>query len=166
MACPAIDARIVVPMASDAIRHVRELERRCDLAHRLNFTVTFLAGDVFHNVRLMIEIDKVREHIYLCPPNRHLLLPCFADLLNLRSRRRNKLMASDAGLHRRNHRSFSSARTAVAILAAHLIVPCMNLMAECDRLTRFQFLLPAAGRDDDDKYNRKEKKYSKRKFYR
>ncbi len=164
MACPAIDARVVVPVASDTIRHVCKFERRYDFAHRLNFTMAFLAGDVFHDVRLMIEIDEVREHIHLCPPNRHLLIPCLADLLNLGFRRSNKLMTSHAGLHRRNHRSFSSACTAVAILAAHLIVPRVNLMAERDRLTRLQFLLPAAGCDDEHESNRKEIKYSKRKF--
>jgi hypothetical protein len=60
MACVAIDARIIIPVASDAIRHIREFEGRCNFAHRLNFTVTFLTRDVFHDVRLMIEIDKVR----------------------------------------------------------------------------------------------------------
>ena len=145
MACPAIDARIIIPVASDAIRHIRELERRCDFAHRLNFAVAFLAGDVLPNMRLMIEIDEVWKDIYLCPPNRHLLIPGFADLLNLGFRGSNKLVASDAGLHRRNHGSFSPACTAVAVLAVHLIVPCVNLMAERDRLTRLQFLLPAAG---------------------
>ena len=99
MACVAIDARIIVPVASDAIRHIREFERRCNFAHGLNFTVTFLTWDVFHDMRLMIEIDKVRQHVYLCPPNRHLLIPCFSYLLNLGLCRRNKLMAADAGLH-------------------------------------------------------------------
>jgi hypothetical protein len=99
MACVAIDARIIVPMASDAIRHVRKFERRRDFTHRLNFTVTFLTWDVFHDMRLMIEIDKVRQHVYFCPPNRHLLIPCFSYLLNLRFRGRDKLMASDACLH-------------------------------------------------------------------
>ncbi len=164
MACPAIDARIIIPVAADAIRHIRELERRCDFAHRLNFAVAFLAGDVFHNMWLMIEIDEVRKHIYLCPPNRHLLIPGFADLLNLGFRRSDKLMASDAGLHRRYHRSFSSACTAVAVLTTHLIVPRVNLMAERDRLTRLQFLLPAAGCGNEHESHRKEKKYSKRKF--
>jgi len=70
MACVAIDARIVILVASNAIRHVRQLERRCDFAHRLNFAVTFLAGDIFHDVRLMIEINKVRKDIHFCPPNR------------------------------------------------------------------------------------------------
>ncbi len=137
MACVAIDARVVISVASDTIRHISELERRCDFAHRLNFAVAFLAGNVLHDVRLMIEIDKVRQHIYLCPPDRHLLIPGLADLLNLGLRRRNKLMASDAGLHRWNHCSFSSASSAVAVLTAHLIVPCMNLVAESDRLAGF-----------------------------
>jgi hypothetical protein len=37
-------------------------------------------------------------------------------------------------------------------------------MAKCDRLAWFESLLPAAGRDDGDKSNRKGKKHSKKKF--
>ena len=156
----AIDAGIIVPMASDAIRHIREFERRCNFAHGLNFTVTFLAGNVFHDVRLVIEIDKVRQHVYFCPPDRRLLVPRFADLLNLRPRRSDELMTTHACLNRGNHRGFASARPAVTILAAHLIIPSMDLVAEGDRLAGLQFFLAAAGHSNDEHYDRKKEQYS------
>jgi len=160
MARPAVDARIVIPVASDAIRHVRKLERRRNFAHRLNLTMTFLAGDIFHDVGLMIEIDEVRQHVHLCPFDRHLVSPRFADFLNFRSRRGNKLVTSHASLHRRDHGRFTSSRPAVTVLAVHLIIPRVDLMTESDRLTGLQFFFPASRRRDDQQRSRKEKKYS------
>ena len=115
MARPAIDACIVVFMASDAIGHVCQFERRDNFAHCLNFAVTFLARDIFQNMGLVIEIDKIRKHVHFRPPNRLFFIPCFADFLNLGFRRRNKLVASDTSLHGWNHRGFSTARPAVAV---------------------------------------------------
>jgi len=160
MARPAIDTRIVVFVASDTIRHVSKFEGRCDLAHRLDFAVTFLTGDVLHDMGLMIEIDEVRKHVYFCPPDRRLLVPRFADLLNLRPRRRDELMTSHACLNRGNHRGFASARPAVTILAVHLIIPRVDLMTEGDRLAGLQFFLAAAGHSNDEHYDRKKEQYS------
>ena len=140
MAGPAIDTRVVVPMATDAVRHIGEFERRHDLAHRLHFAVTLLARDVLSNVGLMIEIDEIGKNVDLRPSNRLFLVPRFADFLDFRTRRRDKLMTPDARLHRWNHRGFPASSAAMTILTVHLVLPGMNLMTERDRLPRFQFV--------------------------
>jgi hypothetical protein len=147
MARPAINARLIFPMTVHTVRHICQLERRRRLAHRLNFAVTFLTWDIFDDVRLMIEINKVWHNIYFRPSNWLFLIPRRPYFLHFRLRRRDKLMAAHAGLDRWDHRRFSPPRTAVAILAAHLILSGMNLMAEGNRLTRFELLLLAAARD-------------------
>jgi len=157
MACPAVDARAVLAMASDTIRHVGELERRNDFAHRLNLAMASLTRNILHDMRLMVEVDKIREDVHPRPPDRLFFIPCFADLLDFGLRCRNKLVATHAGLHRGNHRSLPSACAAVAILTAHLVVAGVNLMAESDRLTRLEFRLFAAGKDDKDNRSGKNK---------
>jgi hypothetical protein len=153
MARPAINARLIFPMTINAKRHIGQLERRRYFAHRLNFPVAFLTWDILDDVRLMVEINKVRHNIYFCPSNGLFLIPRCPYFLHFRLRRRNKLMASHAGLYRWDHRRFSPPRSAVAILAAHLVLSGMNLMAERNWLTRFELLLLAATRDHKNRHN-------------
>jgi hypothetical protein len=123
-------------MTSNTIRHIRQLEWRRYLTHRLKFAVTFLAWNILQNVGLMIEIDEIRENIDFRPSDGLFLIPRFADFLHFGPSRGNELVATDAGLDRRNHRRSSSPRPAVAILAAHLILARMDFVTECDRLAR------------------------------
>lgn len=146
MTSPAIDARIVVFVATDAVRHISELERRCDFAHRLNLAMTLLAWDIFQDVGLMVEIDEIGEHIHLCPPNGLFFIPRFSDFLDFGARGCNKLMTADACLHRRNHSGFSSSRSAMTILTAHLVLSGMYFMTERDRLAGLLLTLLTTGK--------------------
>ena len=118
--------------------------------HCLDLAVAFLTRNISYDVRLMIEIDKIGQHIHFCPSNGQLLIPCFANLQHFRFRRRNKFMATDAGLHRRDHRRLSPARPAVTVLATHLELTGMDFMAEGDWLTRLQFLFLATVECDNE----------------
>jgi len=160
MACPAIDARIILPVASHAIRHVGKFERRSNFAHRLNLAMAPLAWNVFHDVRLMVEIDKIRKDVHPCPPNRLFFIPCLADLLNFWFRCCDKLMASHAGLHGGNHRGLPAARATVAILAVHLVIAGVYFVAERDRLAGLERPFLTAGNDHKEK-----RRGSKNKLY-
>ncbi len=147
MARPAINARLIFPMTVNAIRHICQLERRYHFAHRLNFAVTFLTWNILNDVWLMIEINKVWHNIYFRPSNGNFLIPRRPYFLHLGLCCSNKLMASYASLYRRDHCRFSPPRSAVAILAAHLVLSGMNFMTEGNRLTRFELLLLTSARE-------------------
>ena len=136
-------------MTLHAVRHICKFERRSDFAHRLDLAVAFLTWNVLQNMRLVIEIDKIGKDVHFRPANRLLFIPRFADLLDLRLRRGDQLMTSDASLHRWDHRSFSPTRPAVTVLAAHLILAGVDLMAEGYRLARLQFMLLASDRSEE-----------------
>ena len=147
MARPAIYTRVVIPMTSDAVRHICQRKRGSYFAHRLYFPVTLLAWNVFHDMRLMVKINEIWKDIYLGPSNRLFFIPCLAYFLYFGFGSGHELMTTDARLHRGDHRRPPSSGTAVAILTAHLVLPRMDLVAECDRLTRLQFLFSAPGTD-------------------
>ena len=167
MARIAINTRLVPAMAVDAEGHVVQGYVRFYFRHRSDIPVALFAVDPLGNMRSMIEIHKVGDPIDLHPADRLLRLPRFADLDDLRLRCRHELMASHAGLHRRDVGIRSASCTAVTILAVDLVGPGMDRVAEGDRLARACLLARTAAEkhQSSQKQGTKSISYSDRRIH-
>ena len=116
--------------------HVVDFPGRSYLWHGGNIPVTLLTLNAFCNVRVVIEIDKVRNMIDPRPTNRFLRFPCLSYFDNFRLRRCNELMATHACLNGRDVGVWTTPNSAVTILAVHLVVTRMSCMTEGDWLAR------------------------------
>jgi hypothetical protein len=105
------------------------------LGHRLNVAVALFTGEPPGNVRIMIEVDEVGEVVDPEPGDRFLFLECAAEPYDLGLVGSDEFVASHAEALGRNSRRCRAAHTAMAILTGDLVLPGVNLVAECDRLT-------------------------------
>lgn len=145
MACIAIDARFIFPMAIHTERHVVQSNKGFHFCHRRNVAMAFCTIYPLCNVRGVVEKNKIGNTIDLHPSDWLAGFPCLPDLDHLRSCCGHELVTSHARLDRGNIRVDSPARSAVTILAVDLIRSCMDGVTERDRLAGTCLLPLTAG---------------------
>lgn len=99
-----------------------------------------LTIDSLGDMRVVIEVDKIRDAVHFHPWNRLLAFPGLPHFDNFRFRCCDELMTTHARLHRRNVRMRSTSHPAMAVLTRDLKLARMRCMAECNRLTRARLL--------------------------
>jgi hypothetical protein len=135
MACePTVELRLSLSMAIDAETHFK--------IHRdqaIEFLYVSMALDTIHltaNMRLVIEFDMIRNIKDSNPGYRCLRVEVPPLLHDLRVLRNNRAVAEKALLDGRNPGILRSVHKGVAESTTDLLDPCMNPMAEIDRLLR------------------------------
>ncbi|MGB2867749.1 MAG: hypothetical protein WBD36_04815 [Bacteroidota bacterium] len=139
MARITIYAGAILPVAIHTPCHIIDLQGRSHLGHRSDVPVTFLALNTFGNVRIVVEIDKVRKVIDFRPSNRLMRFPRLSYFYNFGLCRCNEFVAAHACLDRWDIGVWTPPNTAMTILAVDFVIAGMADMAECDRLARTGF---------------------------
>src|SRR5467141_2173246 len=134
----AVAGHVVLDVTADAPSHAQRRYLR-DLRHALDLAVarhTRSRAERF-DVPHMGEAHEPGERVHADPLGRFPLTPRVADLLDLGLMRRrgsaDQLMASDAGLQRRDARLARNRRRVVAVHAGDLILAGMDVVTEEDR---------------------------------
>ena len=124
-------------MAIDAPGHPHRRDTGNSM-HRLDRTVTFLAGEARLYVSLVCEVYEVGDVVHLDPGYRLTILPESGQLQNLRALAyaRHRLVTSHALANTRHTGNGRLVRIDVAMLTRNLIVRCMHHVAEFDWLDR------------------------------
>ena len=135
MACePAVELRLSLPVAIDAETHFK--------IHRdqtIEFLNVSMALDTIHlasNMQLVIEFNMIRNIKDSNPKYRCLRVEVPPLLYNLGMLRNNRPVAEKALLDERNPGILRSVHKGVAESTTDFLDPCMNPMAEIDRLLR------------------------------
>jgi len=135
MTCePTVELRLSLPMAIDTETHFK--------IHRdqaIEFLYVTMALDTIHitaNMRLVIEFDMIRNIKDSNPGYRCLRVEVPPLLYDLGVLRNNRAMAEKALLDGRNTGILRSVHKGVAESTTDFLDPCMNPMAEIDRLLR------------------------------
>src|SRR5579863_1016639 len=122
-------------VAVDAKTHVDFMHRHHAI-HRFDRTMTFLAGDARPDMRLVHELDEVRQRIDAVPANFEWRLmfirPRLRDRLN--PAQQAVAMASDAARNRRDAGGSRASGVLVAVLAGNLVNARVDAVTEGDRL--------------------------------
>lgn len=128
-----VNACLPLPVASQALAH-GEILNLSYLDHAFHGPMAGLARDLGPNMRPMLKINKVGKSGYLLPRDAFFLIPVLLELLHFGLIRARDLVAPHASLERRDACDGGPPRIDVAILTCDPVIPCMNFMAECDRL--------------------------------
>jgi hypothetical protein len=132
----AILAGSVRVVAIDAPRHAVQMRRRPQLFFRSDIAVARFTLNSLTHVRIVVEVDEIRNNIHPHPSDRLPPLPYLPQFNYLGTRCGHQLMAPHTGFHRRYSGDGAGSHSAVAILAINIVIGDMNLVAEVDRLTR------------------------------
>jgi hypothetical protein len=133
MADDTVDTDVPLAVAQDTIVHIKS-SNLFYLIHGLNRTVAGLTCVSGANVRPVLEKNEVRHRSHLGPLNRLLSVPVAFQLLHFWLGCCRDFVATHATLDGGNAGYGSSASIDMAVLARYLVIACMDLMAEGNRL--------------------------------
>ena len=135
MAGPTVDAGFAFQMTIDALLHA-ENSTLAHSFHRLHLPMASLASYLRGYVSFVAKINEIRQIIDLDPFCRSPLFPKMDQLLNFRLLFPDVFVASHAKLHGRYACNNGAAGVDMAVKTVDLVVACVKLVAEIDRLHR------------------------------
>lgn len=120
-------------MAVDTPAHA-QIGMLINLLHRLDLAMASLAIHAVLDVRRVVELNVIRQHVHTHPLQRLALVESIAHFLNVRAVGLHLHMAVHAGAERRNVRVLRAFDLAMAVLALHTVRAHMQAVIERDRL--------------------------------
>jgi len=133
MTCPAIDARLVLPMAAQAPSHFNLL-RASDARHTRHVPMAGSAGKSGTDMHLVREVYMVRYTVDPDPGNGLFALPEGHKFFDLRGVLCNEQMAGPAIRYRWDPGDRGCRGMTMTEKARYAVVSSVHLMAEGDRL--------------------------------
>ncbi len=133
MACPAIDARLMLPVTVEAPAHF-DLLRPGDTRHACHVSVARAAGEAGTDMHHVREINVVRHPVDPDPGDGLFVLPVGHELLDFRSVLGDEQVAGPAISHCRDAGNRGLGSVAVTEETRDGVLTCMDFMTEGDRL--------------------------------
>jgi hypothetical protein len=131
---PAVKVGLLFSMAINAKSHLKAVF--FEPVHGLHRTVAFLTGDLLLYVPLMVEQYVLRDVEHFLPWSRRFVVEVPVLLLDPRMLGDYVLVTMQTLFHRRDPGKIGIGRIGMTVEALDLLYPCMNLVAERNRLFR------------------------------